>query len=55
MLFLRNVPLVFKGGMITNLVLNENNYVGVRRATVEIDANWIDDPPSMEYLTAGFA
>lgn len=37
-----DVPLVFKGGMITNLVLNENHYVGIRRATVDIDANWID-------------
>ncbi len=46
-----DVPLIFKGGMVTNLVLDENSYVGVRRATVDIDANWTDTPPTMQYLT----
>ncbi len=45
-----DVPLIFKGGLITNLVLSENNYNSIRRATVDIDANWIDDPPTMEAL-----
>lgn len=45
-----NVPLVFKGGLVTELVLSESNYSRVLRSTVDIDANWIGDPPSMEYL-----
>ncbi len=45
-----NVPLVFKGGLITNLVLDENSGSPLKRATVDIDANWVDSPPSMEYL-----
>ena len=45
-----NIPLVFKGGLITNLVLQENNYSEVERSTVDIDANWIDSPPTMEEL-----
>ena len=49
-LSLTNIPLVFKGGLITNLVLQENNYTEVSRSTVDIDANWIDSPPTMEEL-----
>lgn len=45
-----DAPLIFKGGLITNLVLSENNYNSIRRATVDIDANWIDKPPTMEVL-----
>lgn len=49
-LSIANAPFVFKGGLITNLVLEENGGVTLKRATVDIDANWVDRPPSMEYL-----
>lgn len=43
-------PIIFKGGLITNLVLQEKNYKAFHRATVDIDANWVDTPPSMKEL-----
>lgn len=45
-----NAPLIFKGGLITNLVLDENGGFPLKRATVDIDANWVETPPSTEYL-----
>ncbi len=45
-----NAPLIFKGGLITNLVLQENGYETIRRATVDIDANWATHSPSMDEL-----
>lgn len=51
-LSLSKAPLVFKGGLITNLILDENDYNVVRRSTIDIDANWIDTPPTMEYLVS---
>lgn len=45
-----NAPLVFKGGLITKLILAEQKYTSIDRATVDIDANWIDTAPSMEQL-----
>lgn len=45
-----DIPLIFKGGLITNLVLRENGFENVKRATIDIDANWIDNPPTMEHL-----
>jgi hypothetical protein len=45
-----NAPLVFKGALITKLVLQENGFTGIDRKTIDIDANWIDTPPSMEVL-----
>ena len=44
-------PLVFKGGLITKLILDEGNYNSIQRNTVDIDANWIDTPPTMKELT----
>jgi len=45
-----NAPLVFKGALITKLILMENRYSATERQTKDIDANWIDIPPTMEDL-----
>ena len=45
-----DAPIVFKGGLITNLILENNNYHQVQRATIDIDANWIGKAPSMNHL-----
>ena len=42
-----DAPIVFKGGLITRLILSENGFTDVQRATKDIDANWIGTPPSM--------
>lgn len=46
-----DAPIVFKGALITKLILEENQYHDVQRATMDIDGNWIDTPPSMENLS----
>jgi len=43
-------PIVFKGALITKLILAEHNFTLLDRQTVDIDANWIGSPPSMENL-----
>ena len=45
-----NAPLVFKGALITKLILLENGYADIERATKDIDANWIGSPPPTEIL-----
>jgi len=45
-----DIPIVFKGGLITKLILNESGLNSVQRTTKDIDANWIGQPPSMDYL-----
>ena len=45
-----NSQIIFKGALITKLILSENNYTDLDRKTIDIDANWIDTPPSMQYL-----
>jgi len=45
-----NAPFVFKGALITKLVLIEYGYTDIERATKDIDANWIGEPPQMETL-----
>lgn len=45
-----DAPIVFKGALITKLILTENGYSGLERATRDIDANWIDQPPAMSKL-----
>lgn len=45
-----DIPLIFKGGLITKLILQENDYKAVKRYTKDIDANWIALPPKMEDL-----
>jgi predicted nucleotidyltransferase component of viral defense system len=45
-----DTPLIFKGALITKLILAEHDYTDIERQTRDIDANWIDTPPSMEEL-----
>ena len=45
-----NVPIVFKGALVTKLVLAENQFSDISRETGDIDANWIGTPPKSEYL-----
>jgi hypothetical protein len=46
-----NAPIVFKGALITKLILSENGYIISDRPTNDIDANWIGKPPTMDELT----
>jgi len=46
-----DAPIVFKGALITKLVLLEGGYNLLERATKDIDANWIGTSPTMENLT----
>lgn len=52
-----NAPLVFKGGLITKLILEEKGFTQIQRATKDIDANWTSSPPTMSALinTINFA
>lgn len=43
-------PFVFKGALITKLVLSENGFVSTERQTKDIDADWVGEPPSMPSL-----
>jgi len=45
-----DVPIVFKGAMITKLILAEGGYTALERQTRDIDANWVGSLPTMEYL-----
>ena len=45
-----DAPIVFKGALITKLVLAEGGYTLLERPTKDIDANWIGTPPSMADL-----
>lgn len=45
-----NAPMVFKGALITKLILRDHNYTATERPTQDIDANWIGSPPTMETL-----
>lgn len=45
-----NTPLVFKGGLITRLILNERGYTSIQRSTKDIDANWINSSPTMDSI-----
>lgn len=47
-----NIPLIFKGGLITGLFLMEQSFHDVHRATKDIDANWIGTPPTLEEIAA---
>lgn len=44
------VPIVFKGAMILNLAIRDNNPSKVERATRDIDGDWIGEIPSMEEM-----
>lgn len=43
-------PLIFKGAVVVKAILHENNFGELERETVDIDANWIDAPPTMNRL-----
>lgn len=45
-----DTPLVFKGGLITKLILSENNFDQIERMTKDIDASWIGKPPEMQEM-----
>lgn len=45
-----DLPIVFKGALITKLILVEQDFNEIRRMTKDIDANWVDTPPSMDHL-----
>ena len=47
-----DAPIVFKGHLITKLILAEERYTDLERPTIDIDASWIGTPPSMNDLTA---
>jgi len=47
-----NAPIVFKGALITKLILAENGFTRLDRKTIDIDANWIGTPPPMTELEA---
>lgn len=47
-----NIPLVFKGGLITKAYLTQENEVDCIRATKDIDANWIGKEITIEDLCA---
>ncbi|MCL2049324.1 MAG: nucleotidyl transferase AbiEii/AbiGii toxin family protein [Defluviitaleaceae bacterium] len=49
-LFETNAPIVFKGALITKLVLNESGYKDIERMTKDIDGDWVGTPPTMEQL-----
>lgn len=44
------VPIVFKGAMVLNLVIRNNNPSRVERATRDIDGDWIGESPTMEKM-----
>jgi len=45
-----NVPIIFKGAMVTKLVLDENEYIEISRGTKDIDANWVGEIPPAEEI-----
>jgi len=48
-----NIPVTFKGAMITKLILREHGFVDFSRETQDIDASWVGDiHPSMDKLTS---
>jgi hypothetical protein len=47
-----DAPLIFKGALITRLILEENGYRSADRPTNDIDANWIGNPPTMDVLVS---
>ena len=44
-LSISDTPIIFKGALITKLVLEENKFDSFVRPTVDIDANWVGTPP----------
>ncbi len=44
------IPIVFKGAMILNVVIRENNPSKVERMTRDIDGDWVGEFPTMEEM-----
>ncbi len=44
------VPIVFKGAMVLNLAIRNNNPSKVERATRDIDGDWVGESPTMEKM-----
>ncbi|MBO5073079.1 MAG: nucleotidyl transferase AbiEii/AbiGii toxin family protein [Eubacterium sp.] len=44
------VPIVFKGAMVLNLAIRDNNPSKVERATRDIDGDWTGELPTMEKM-----
>ncbi len=44
------VPIVFKGAMVLNLAIRDNNPSKVERATRDIDGDWTGELPAMEEM-----
>ena len=44
------VPIVFKGAMVLNLVIRDNNPSKVERVTRDIDGDWVGEIPTMEEM-----
>lgn len=44
------VPIVFKGAMVLNLAIRNNNPSKVERATRDIDGDWVGEFPTMEEM-----
>ena len=48
-----NVPVIYKGAMVTKLILREHDFDDFVRETQDVDASWAGgNPPPMEQLTA---
>ena len=45
-----DIPIVFKGAMVLNLALRENNPSKVERMTRDIDGDWVGELPTMEKM-----
>lgn len=44
------VPIVFKGALVLNLAVKNNNPSKVERATRDIDGDWVGEGPTMEEM-----
>lgn len=49
-LSLSDIPIMFKGAIITKIVLSEKHYTETERGTKDIDANWINGYPQPENI-----
>lgn len=44
------VPIVFKGAMVLNLAIRDNNPSKVEQATRDIDGDWVGESPTMQEI-----
>jgi len=46
-----DVPIIYKGALVTKLILHENDFDDFMRETRDIDASWAGaNPPPMEFI-----